>query len=87
MSYRRLGFSCDNQTIACTTNHKYLSPLDPVYFKQFTYMAQYPAAIPSFVSRDSADPRHPSKIKSYFGKTDIGKDLNPSVEKLNNCNC
>ena len=42
MSYAKLGTSCKPITIACTSNHKYISPLDPVYFQPNTTMLQYP---------------------------------------------
>ena len=45
MSYAKLGMSCKSMTIACTSNHKYLSPSDAVYFRRRTNMMQYPAKI------------------------------------------
>jgi hypothetical protein len=44
MYYSKLGTSCKPQTIACTSNQKFLSPCDPIYSYQTTYMLKYPAA-------------------------------------------
>lgn len=37
-----LGTSCKSNTIACTSNHKFLPLKAQVYMKQYTYMMQYP---------------------------------------------
>lgn len=42
MSYSQLGISCTPQTIACTSNHKFLPLHACIYKRRSTYMLEYP---------------------------------------------
>jgi hypothetical protein len=42
MSYSQLGISCIPQTIACTSNHKFIPLHSYIYKRSSTYMLQYP---------------------------------------------
>ena len=42
MSYATLGTNCLPKTCALTSNKKFLLPNNPVYFKPYTKMFEYP---------------------------------------------
>jgi hypothetical protein len=42
--YSYLGGPCYKNSIALSSNHKFLPPLDSLYFQNFTYMYRYPAS-------------------------------------------
>jgi hypothetical protein len=42
MSYAKLTPNCSAITPAITSNHKYILPTDPIYFKYYTRMMTYP---------------------------------------------
>lgn len=65
MSYASLGFSCEPITIACTSNHKFLAPTNPVYDMRTTYMMKYPGDSLMFRPELEADHiiKYPEEIK------------------------
>jgi hypothetical protein len=70
-SYSIQGTSCESNTIACTSNHKFLPLKAQIYMKQHTYMMQYPGNgnSPSFANiLSKTEHKHPEIIKSYYGK-------------------
>jgi len=70
MSYSIRGTSCIQQTMAYTSNHKFLPLHADVYKKQYTYMLQYPGnSIPTkLLIPSSVSPNKPEVLKTYFGK-------------------
>jgi hypothetical protein len=79
MSYSLLGTSCKPHTIACTSNHKFLPLLAPIYKKQYVDMMQYPGNNNYPNNSTQIIPKHdnhhhPEMIKSYYGK--IWEDKN-----------
>lgn len=71
MSYSLLGMSCKSQTIACTSNHKFLPLHSSEYLKRNTYMMQYPDNSTSTAISDTlskSEHKHLEVIKSYYGK-------------------
>jgi hypothetical protein len=73
MSYRLLGESCKPQTMACTSNHKFLPLNASIYKKQFTYMMKYPGTTITSTLENHAIPsrviyEQPKVLKSYYGK-------------------
>jgi len=74
-NYAMLGTSCSPMTMACTSNHKYLSMLNPDYRKIYTDMYLYPGSSINFLRLGIDDKRgefsddlSPRSIKSFFGK-------------------
>ena len=70
MSYNLLGMSCKSKTIACTSNHKFLTLHSPEYLKHGTYMMQYPGnSASTSISRPlpKYDDANPIVIKSHNG--------------------
>lgn len=71
MSYSLLGMSCKSQTIACTSNHKFLPLHSSEYLKRNTYMMQYPGNSSSTSLSDTlpkSGHKNSEFIKSYYGK-------------------
>lgn len=89
MSYCTLGITCKSNTIAYTSNNKFISLRSPVYIKQDTYMMQYPASesTPGDYSIKE-NPDHEHKLsKAFYGKIfkrttiEDPKNSNNNVEK------
>jgi hypothetical protein len=69
MSFSLLGTSCKPQTIACTSNTKFLPLLSPIYENQNVSMMQYPGHINKIPQdkedkEDKEDNNSPEIIKS-----------------------
>ena len=74
MPYGKLGTSCTNQTIACTSAQKYLHTNCDIYKKWGMYMHRFPA------SDTYVNPGYETGniIKNYYGKV-----YNADVKNLN----
>jgi hypothetical protein len=70
MSYSTLGTSCMPQTCAVTSNRKFLLPDNPVYYKKYTNMFEYPGHSEYLNKIQSVNKE--KDIQTYFGK-----DTNP----------
>ena len=67
MSYSVLGMSCKSNTIARTSNHKFLPLRDSVYLKQHTYMMQYPGnSLSNTLTPPLSENNQPELIKSFY---------------------
>ena len=66
MPYALLGNACHAPASAFVSNHKYLPPLDPVYFKTYTQMNRYPGQ--SSFSTIRGKGRFTEQIKTFYGK-------------------
>lgn len=69
MSYAKLGTSCKPMTIACTSNNKYISLIDPSYFQSNTDMSQYDGSSSSKCTKHQLsfkenDKKSPSECKT-----------------------
>ena len=67
MPYTTLGYNCVPQTVAVTSNHKFLPPLDYVYYKQITSMLMYPGQ-DVFTPHGTRGETSPKNIKAYYSK-------------------
>jgi hypothetical protein len=78
--YGRQGGPCHPITSAYTSNHKFLPPLDKLYFKTNTYMLQYPGT-----ETRNAKFKNTNELDNiYYGKT--FEDNNIAVpEKKKQC--
>lgn len=71
MSYCKLGITCTSNTIAYTSNNKFIPFLSPVYLRQGTYMMQYPGdgSSPGVDNvKEDPDHEHPNVSKAFYGK-------------------
>ena len=64
MSYAKLGTSCIQQTIAVTSNEKFILPNNPIYYTTYTNMLKYP----NDEQIGKVDNLHPEHLKSYYSK-------------------
>lgn len=86
MSYALLGNACHATGSAFISNHKYLPPLDPIYFKPYTQMNKYPGqSIPS----NRGKGRFTEKMKTFYGKnsnpiTDIDRNTISTINPPRN---
>lgn len=80
MSYYQLGTSCIPQTMACTSNHKFLPLHASVYKRRDTYMLQLPGnsisksllnpnPIPEELGGLDEDIPGKKEVQIYYGKT------------------
>ena len=67
-AYARRGYACSPVTSAQTSNEKFITPCDEVYYQPFTHMLQYPGYSGDFVTTVGTA-EHPEEIKTYFGKS------------------
>ena len=67
MPYTLLGNQCCTETIACTSNQKFLPLYAPIYKQQFNYMRRYPG-ISTFEEPEYDTNARPEMIKTYYGK-------------------
>lgn len=86
MSYALLGNACHAPTSAFVSNHKYLPPLDPVYFKSYTQMNKYPGQSTPSNRRNG---KFTQKMKTFYGKdsnpiTDIDRNTISTINPPSN---
>jgi hypothetical protein len=68
-SYATLGDNCKSQTVALTSNAKYILPLSEVYYKRFTSMMYYPGHESAYGADANRIFGHtPESIKAYNSK-------------------
>lgn len=67
-AYARQGNACSPVTAALTSNQKFITPCDEVYYQPYTHMLQYPGYSGDFITTVGTA-QHPEEIKTYFGKT------------------
>lgn len=75
--YASLGNSCHANGTSFVSNHKYLPPLDPVYFQRYTDMARYPGQ--STFEMNKVNGKYPEYIKTFYSK-----NTNPVMDKEQN---
>ena len=75
--YASLGNACHAQGSSFVSNHKYLPPLDPVYFKRYTDTDRYPGQ--SKFTMNKVRGKYPEHIKAYYSK-----DSNPNTYDYDN---
>lgn len=66
MSYASLGNACHASGSAFVSNHKYLPPLDSVYFEPYTQMNRYPGQSTFAANRGRG--RFAEQIRTFYGK-------------------
>lgn len=74
--YASLGNACHAQGTSFVSNHKYLPPLDQVYYERYTDMDRYPGQ--ASITMNKVRGKYPEYIKSFYGK-----DTNPSRDVIN----
>lgn len=83
--YYSLGGPCIPKTNAYTSNYKFLPLVDPIYYKNYTYMYKYPGSEQNFVTvKSDVLDGHPIQIKNFFGKIGVESTQyqNPFQPKL-----
>lgn len=63
-SYEKLGTNCIEQTIAYTSNEKFLKPINPIYFQPFTRVNIPPEEQKVKTLEDKKYKEEPSSCKS-----------------------
>ena len=80
--YHSLGGPCKPLTNAVTSNYKFLPPVDPVYYKKYTYMYKYPGSEKNFVTvKSDVLDGHPIQIKNFFGKIGVKSTQYPTTDQ------
>ena len=94
-SYSVLGTGCTSNTIARTSNNKFLPLQSPIYLKQHTYTMQYPGRgfSSSFANVVPTDPKLHELVRQNLPSTqpklidDDDEDTENDSQKTHCCGC
>lgn len=73
-SYAKLGTSCTPQTISCTSNHKFLTLLEPkyrdidIYYDNYNYIPTYAKTYEELNSKVNINGIYNPLMRTYAGK-------------------